>query len=360
MIRKNLIGAAILLALAGGAGWYIVANHAGAAAGGASPDSADGGASVLVQTVSAGRHPIPLTMSVFGDIAAGKLESESFPQAGQVTRLAVVPGQAVHRGDLLAVMASDPNALVAYEQANSALEFSRHELKRQQELQALQLATQSQVDSAAKAAADAQAALAAQERLNGARGSVALKSPSDGVVVAIPVAQGDRVAAGATIVQVGRTDTLKALLAIEPLRAGELKAGMKVTLLASPDGAPGVDSTIASVQNVVDPKTQMAGAIALLPAAAQARMPVGAHLQGVIELGRRPAWLVPRQAVLVDEQGAYLFQVVKQKARRVAVRKLVETGSAVGVDGALDAALPVVVLGNYELTDGAAVRGSKP
>ncbi len=360
MIPKNLIGAAVLLALAGGAGWYIVPNHAGAAAGADNPDAADAGASVLVQTVRAGRQPIPLTMSVFGDIAAGKLESESFPQAGQLSRLAVIPGQAVRRGDLLAVMASDPNALVAYEQASSALEFARHELKRQQELQALQLATQSQVDSAAKAAADAQATLAAQERLSGAHGSVDLRSPADGVVAAIPVAQGDRVAAGATIVQLGRTDTLKALLAIEPLRAGELKAGMKVTLLSAQDGAPGVDSSIASVQNLVDPKTQMAGAIALLPTAAQARMPVGAHVQGVIELGSRAAWLVPRQAVLVDEQGAYLFQVVQGKARRVAVRKLLESGKAVGVDGALDAALPVVVLGNYELTDGAAVRGSRP
>ncbi|GJJ04280.1 MexH family multidrug efflux RND transporter periplasmic adaptor subunit [Duganella rhizosphaerae] len=357
MTRKNLIAAALLLALAaGGAWWYVRSGGASAAAGGEEA----GGGSVLVQTVKISMQPMPLTMNVFGDIAAGKVESESLPQAGQVTRMAVVPGQALHRGDLLAVLSSDPTALAAYEQARSALEFAEHELKRQQDLLALQLSTQSQVDGAVKAAADAKAMLAAQARLNGAHGSVDLNAQFDGVVVAVPVAQGDRVAAGAAIVQLGRTDTLKVLLAVEPARVAELKPGMKVTLMPLQEGAPAVATTIASIQNMVDPKTQMAGAIALLPTAAQARMPVGTHLQGLIELGSRPAWSVPRQAVLVDDQGAYLFQVANGKARRMDVRKLVETDRTMGVEGALDAALPVVVLGNYELKDGDVVRGSAP
>ena len=355
MTRNHLILGAIVLAFgAGGAWWY---GQQGAVAAADAPAPADAAGVVLVRTAAVGRQAMPLTMDVFGDVAAGKVESYGFPQAGQVIRLAVVAGQGVRRGDLLAVMASDPNALVAYEQAASAQEFAQHELKRQQDLLALQLATQSQVDSAAKAAADAKTALAAQARLNGAQGTVELTSRFDGVVTAIPVAQGDRLAAGATVVQVGRTDTLKVLLDVEPARAAELRPGMKVTLAAPLDGAPGVDGEIVSIQNMVDPKTRMAGAIALLPATAQAGMPVGSHLQGVIELGRLQAWAVPRQAVLTDDRGAYLFQVARDKARRVAVRKVVEGDRVVGVDGAIDAALPVVVLGNYELKDGADVRG---
>lgn len=357
MTRQNMIGAALLLALAaGGAWWYARPADASAPA----DDDAVGGGGVLVQTVQTGMRPMALTMSVFGDVAAGKVESAGLPQAGQVSRIAVVVGQAVHRGELLAVLSSDPNALVAYEQAASALEFAQHELSRQRDLLALQLSTQSQVDGAVKAAADAKAVLAAQARLNGARGSSELTARFDGVVLAIPVAQGDRVAAGATLVQLGRTDTLKVLLAIEPARCAELKPGMKLTLAPPQADTPAVTSTIASIQNMVDPKTQMAGAIALLPAAAQSRLAVGAHVQGLIELGQRSAWSVPRQAVLVDEQGPYLFQVRQGKAQRVAVRKLLETEQAIGVDGALDAALPVVVLGNYELKDGDAVRGSAP
>ena len=352
MKRHHLIlGAAVLALAAGGAYRYT---HRGAAGG--EEAQAESG-SVLVQTAPASQQAMPLTMGIFGDVAAGKVESHSFPQAGQVLRMAVVPGQAVRRGELLATLATDPNATQAYQQAASALDFSRNELKRQQDMLALQLATQSQVDGAAKAFSDAQAALTAQVRQNGAHGTVDLLAADDGVVAAIPVAQGDRVAAGATIVQIGRTDTLRVMLALEPARAGEVKPGMKVTLVAQ-DGAPAVSTTIASVQAMVDPKTQMAGAIALLPATAP--MAVGTRVQGQIELGKRSAWSVPRQSVLVDDQGAYLFQVAKDVAHRVAVRKLVETGAVTGVDGPLDAALPVVVVGNYELQDGASVRRSAP
>ena len=355
MTSKYWIGAAVLLALAGGAAYRY--SHGGAAA--TETEAAEGaGGSVLVQTARTSRQPMPLTMSVFGDIAAGQVESHSFPQAGQLVRLAVVPGQAVRRGDLLATLSSDPNALAAYQQAAGALAFAQRERQRVQDLLALQLATQSQLDSAAKAEQDAQAALAAQARLGGAHGTLDLRSQYDGVVAAIPAAQGDRVAAGATIVQVGRTDTLRVLLSVEPGRVAELRPGQGLTLEPQQDGAPAIHASLVSVQDMVDAKTQMAGAIAQLPAGA--RLPVGLHVQGVIELGSRTAWSVPRQSVLVDEQGAYLFQVAHDKARRVAVRQLVEAGATLGVEGPLDAALPVVVLGNYELQDGASVRRSAP
>jgi hypothetical protein len=80
-------------------------------------------------------------------------------------------------------------------------------------------------------------------------------------------------------------------------------------------------------------------------------------VEAAIRLGRIDAWSVPRQAVLSDEQGSYLFQVADGHARRVAVAVRGEDGATYGVDGKLDPNLPVVVLGNYELRDGMRVRG---
>jgi hypothetical protein len=80
------------------------------------------------------------------------------------------------------------------------------------------------------------------------------------------------------------------------------------------------------------------------------------RVQAAIEIGRHQAWAVPRQAVLNDEGGAFLYQVANGHARRVAVRTLTENDQQYGVEGALAANLPVVVLGNYELKDGMAVR----
>jgi hypothetical protein len=97
-------------------------------------------------------------------------------------------------------------------------------------------------------------------------------------------------------------------------------------------------------------------AIADLPAAQAASLAAGTRVEAAITLGRHEAWSVPRQAVLSDDAGSYLFQAANGHARRVAVQVLGESAQAYGVDGQLDPKLPVVVLGNYELRDGMRVR----
>jgi len=350
--RYSIIALPLLAALGGGA--YMLSQRGAHADSEAASTVAS---SVLVQTVLPRQQSMALTMPAFGDVAPAKVESLSFPQAGHLIRLAVVPGQAVRRGDVLATLTSDPNAQTAYEQAQTALAFAQREQRRLQDLLALQLATQSQVDAAAKQVRDAQAALDAQSRLGGGHGSAQLLAPADGMVTAVPVAQGDRVAAGATIVQLGLTGTLRVMLEIEPARSAELKPGMQV-MLSVPDRDATVAAQIKSLQPLVDPKTQMAGAVAELAASSSDGLAPGMHLQASIVLGNRTLWNVPRQAVLADEQGAYLFQVAQDKARRVPVQRVVEQGANAGVDGKLDAALPVVVVGNYELQDGGTIRSA--
>jgi hypothetical protein len=63
--------------------------------------------------------------------------------------------------------------------------------------------------------------------------------------------------------------------------------------------------------------------------------------------------------VLRDGRGAYLFQVKDGHALRVDVAVGVESGGIVTVSGRLDSRLKVVVLGNYELQDGMALREAK-
>lgn len=342
----------VAAALAAGAWWHF--GHAAGKADSSEPAADD--TSVLVQTQPVRQQALPLTLDVFGEVATGKPEALSFPQAGQVVRLAVVLGQKVRRGDLVATLNSDPAAVSSYAQAANAVGFARRELQRNQELFGLQLATQSQVDTARKQLEDAQAALAAQSKLGGAHASAQLSAPFDGIVTALPVGQGDRVAAGATVVQLGRADKLRVLLSIEPAQSAQVKAGMPVAVTPVQDGARTIDATIGEVVDLIDPKSQMVTAIAGLPPAGQARLVSGMRVQAAIRLGQRQAWAVPRQAVLSDDKGAYLFQVASNKARRVDVARLAEAGQLYGVAGKIDAGLPVVVLGNYELHDGMTVR----
>lgn len=348
-----LIAAALVAAAVGGA-WYYM--HRGAAA--AAPASAPP-VSVQAQTAMPQRRAWPLTVDAYGEVAAGRPESVSFAQAGRLASLNVVAGQRVRRGDTLAVLESDPNARAAYAQAASAVDFARREASRQRDLLALQLATQAQVDSAARQLADAEIALAAQAKLGGAGATAKLAAPFDGVVLALTAAQGDRLAAGAAVLQLASGAALRVLLSVDPALIGQLRPGMPLTVSAAGVDA-GVRATLTGLQGVVDPKTQMSGAIAQLPAGSG--LAPGTRVSVRIEVGRRNAWSVARSAVLNDEKGAYLYQVEGKaeagRARRVAVRKIAETPLDYGVDGPLDGALPVVVLGNYELQDGATVRGA--
>ena len=72
-------------------------------------------------------------------------------------------------------------------------------------------------------------------------------------------------------------------------------------------------------------------------------------------MGEITGWIVPHDAVLMDDKGAYLFQVAGTTASRVNVRVAGTAGAATtSWKGMLDPHRPVVVQGNYQLSDNAA------
>ena len=83
MKTSHLVSGALVAALGAGAAWHW---HAGAGAAEPAAGKADD-ASVLVRVQPAARKPLDRTLDAFGEIAAGKPESLSFPQAGQLLQL---------------------------------------------------------------------------------------------------------------------------------------------------------------------------------------------------------------------------------------------------------------------------------
>jgi hypothetical protein len=66
---------------------------------------------------------------------------------------------------------------------------------------------------------------------------------------------------------------------------------------------------------------------------------------------------VPHQAILVDDQGApYVVQAVDGGARQVPVQIVLSDGARDVIAGSLDPAAPLVLAGNYQLTNGMAIR----
>ncbi|RXZ38690.1 efflux RND transporter periplasmic adaptor subunit [Oxalobacteraceae bacterium CAVE-383] len=311
--------------------------------------------SAQVATQAVEQRSMANSITAFGDIVPLRILGVSSAYPAQVASLMVVQGQKVAKGAPLAMLAADPAAQLAYRQAVSAARLSAAELARTKELLGLGLATQSQLDAAQKASDDAQAAEATQKNLGGAA-IAALNAPEDSVVMALTAAQGDRVAAGAPIMQLGVVGGIKILLGIDPSDRRRIAKDAAVKISPLDDADSIAQGKIADIQDAIDPKTQLSNVVVKVDAAGRNFIP-GMRVRAEIAAERRTAFIVPRQAVLDDERGAYLFQVADAKARRVNVQVAVDNRELLGVTGAIDARLPVVVQGNYELSDGMQVHG---
>jgi RND family efflux transporter MFP subunit len=301
-------------------------------------------------------------IAAFGQLTAGtgNALTLTLPQAGQIRAVHAIAGQRVQRGAALLELETDPATHSAYLQAQSALKLARDELTRTEHLRSEKLATNAQFDAARKALVDARATLDAQAKLGGAQTTTILRAPAAGVVTALAVQRGERVAAGAALLQLSPTSAMEAQLGVDPGTAADINPGMSITLVpvyASRD-APPLRGTVALVGDAVDPQSHLVGVIATLDSPVS--LPAGTALSGSIVATPFKAWAVPRDALQNDDQGDFVYQIEHGKAKRVDVQVLAPNGSPIGVRGALDAQAPVIALGSHEVSDGDPVRASAP
>ena len=183
-----------------------------------------------------------------------------------------------------------------------------------------------------------------------------MTAPFDGIVESLPVVQGDRIAANATLLTLTRTDGLVVTVGVEPAAHGRVRPGQHAHLQAL-DGEAALDGRVLRVDGVINPKTRLLDVDVAVPASAVIS---GEQFRAEITLGAVAGWLVPHGAVLQDERGFFLFQAVPAggalKASRVDVRVLGTEGEVDLVDGKLDGARPVVVEGGTQLAAGDPVR----
>lgn len=300
-------------------------------------------------------------VSAYGELAADSRHALalSLPQAGEVIATEAPTGRRVPRGAPLLQLATDPATRSAYLQAQSAVTLARGELARTTQMHAQKLATNAQLDAARKALADAEAAFNAQAALGGSQAIVTLAAPAAGIVTALDVARGQRVAAGATLLQFAPDGALAALLGVDPGAAARLRSGMPVALTPVYDaaGAAPLAATVTLVGSAVNPATHLVDVVATLAHATP--LAAGTALSAAIDTSSFTAWSVPRDALQTDAQGDFIYQIEAGKAKRIDVKVLAPDGSPIGVAGALDPHAPVITLGSYEVADGDAVQTDK-
>lgn len=314
--------------------------------------------SVAVTTAKPIQRSFDDTVAAFGSVQADPRHARTLNLAhgGQVVALHVVDGQSVHAGEILLKVATDPATRNAYVQAQSALVLARGELTRTAQLAAQHLATQSQLATARKAVTDAEAGVQAQRSLGGAEAVESVVAPGPGVVSHLQVSLDQRLSANAPLLDFTPASGLIAQLGVQPGEASAIRTGMPVSLRMVYGDTAALQGQVSMLGDALDPQTHLLPVqVSLTPTKAVVPL-AGEALDAQIQTRRYTAWAVPRASLRHDETGDYLFQFDHGKAHRVDVTVRSPAGDPVGVEGSLDPALPVIVLGAYELSDGMAVR----
>lgn len=314
--------------------------------------------SVLVSTVAVTEENVTETLSTFGvlDPDPDEVLSLSLPHAGLINRVWVRLGQRVKSGDKLLEVVTAPDAHMQYLQARSAVDYAQRELKHQERLFADQLATRAHVDAARKSLRDAQATLEALRQRGMDVASETLRAQGDGIITRLDVSQGQRVQADTAAMLIAAEQRLIARLGVEPEDLGSVNVGAPVTIQSVFVPGIRVDSQIREVHAMIDPATHLVEVLAPIPERHVNELVLGSRILGQIQLSSHRALVVPRSAILDQGGDAHVFVVSQGKARRVGVQVSTETAEGVAVSGELAVGDRVVVSGNYELSDGMAVR----
>lgn len=314
--------------------------------------------SVLVKTVTAQKKTLAETLTVFGAVQPNPdvVSGISAGFAARVAKLDVSLGQRVTQGTPLITLDVEPSAHANYEQAKAAVQFARTDLARKKQLLKQQLVTHSTVASARKALQDAESNLRTQIRLGTNKSQEVIRAPFTGVISKVHVSPGNREPAGKSLLSIARRDSLRATLGVEPEAVRQVKTGMPVIVRSMFSSIKALHAHINQVHQVINPNTRLVDVVVEITGKQAQEFIPGMNVQGRITLKSQKTVAVPRQAVLHDNKGAYVFLDKHGKGRRVNVATGIEENGLIGVRGNISAGDQVIVAGNYELHNGMAVR----
>jgi membrane fusion protein, multidrug efflux system len=185
----------------------------------------------------------------------------------------------------------------------------------------------------------------------GADGPLTLKA--SGLVIKTDVQEGQVVPAGTPLVEVAGSGKVQVRLGLDPVDAARVHVEDRVSL---PDvGSGSVEGKVQMVAQRINPDTRLVDVFVTLPP--DAAMPLDAYVRAELTIAGTDGLVVPRSAVLPDDEGYSLFTVDQGKAVEHKVTIVSQDDQSAQVSGeGLSAGQMAVVLGNMELEDGMTVQ----
>ena len=302
----------------------------------------------MASTIQLVRHIVPVRIPAFGSIVAGTAEMNiTLAAPGIVSTILVRPGQGVMAGQALAQIAPDAQSAADLRRAQDAMTAATATRAHVAALLEGHLATSADLAAATQMAQDSAANLAAL-RILGTGVSRMVTAPFAGTVTSIAATQGGISPAGTLLFKLAAPGALVVSAGLPEAAAARVIPGDAATLTLLNTGAK-LSATVAQRAAMLDPQTGLVD-ITLAP---QGSVLLGEPVALSITTGSVTGYQVPRDAVLNDAEGDYVFQLdAHDIAHREAVHVLEPDGAMSVLAPDLDPAMPLVTTGAYQLEDG--------
>jgi membrane fusion protein, multidrug efflux system len=288
--------------------------------------------------------------------APGALQSVSVPFESQIVRIMVSNGQKVNRGNGLLEIKPSPDTRLQLEQAQQELETARQTLKDLEGRFALKLATNDQMLKARLNQRQVQLRVESMQK-RGIGASRILSAPVRGLIKKVFVQEGAIVGAGQPLTEIVGQDRLEVRLGVEPNNIARVQDGQPVTIThVNVPALPSVTGQVRKVSYGVNPSTRLVDVFVSLPSTNNFLLDESVLSKITVATAR--GLIVPRAAVLPAGDGSYtLFTLKDGRAVKHLVRLNLQNDQEVEFQNSgLRVGEPVVVVGNYELKDGMAVK----
>jgi membrane fusion protein (multidrug efflux system) len=314
-----------------------------------------------VQVAPATLEPIGRVLTAYGivDPAASGTTAVTLAYDCVVRSVLAAAGTRVSAGETLLLAGPTLDARLQLDSARGVAALAARSLASLRERYDLRLATGDDLRAAEQADQDARLKRESLEaRGLGAAAQVA--APIAGIVVQLNAQPGATVPAGTALATIAAPGRLEARLGLEISDAAAVKTGQPVTLTAiNRPAAAAVRGRVALVNAVADGVT---GAVEVrVPVAETSGWLPGERVRAEIEIESKTALVIPRSAVLPDDDQEVVYTVAGGKAAKHSVQVGIVAGEKAEVSGGgLKPGDNVVIQGNYELEDGMDVQVGDP
>ncbi len=290
-------------------------------------------------------EPVTNQIELLGTIEAVNRVEIAAQISGNITKLPVVLGSTVKKGDLIAtISAGDINAKLS--QSKSQLEQARRNLTREEKLLRKKAATREKVRSMQEAV---DIAAAAYREAQTFESYTSIRTPISGRITRKHVNVGDLATPGKPLVNIEDSSRLQVITDIPERFISKVRHGDHLTIEV-PSAGIHLTGVVAEVAPTANPTTRTAPVKLDIPASSE--LYGGQFVRVALTTDQVKTLTIPQEALLPIGQMERVFVAEDGKARLRLVRSGKKHQESVEILSGLNAESQVIVAGQHNLKDG--------